>query len=616
MELKLKKDLKFFDVFCIATGAMISSGLFILPGMAFGKAGPAIIISYIAAGLLCVPTVLSMAELATAMPKSGGDYFYIMRGFGPSIGTIAGFSTWFALSMKSAFALIGIGAYLAKILNWPLNLIALAFCLFFVLLNLLGVKSASRFEVIMVVGLVGILIAYIFMGTSLVNLSHFANFFSKGGGAIVATTSFVFISYGGLTTIVAIAEEVKNPQKNLPAGLFWALIVTSILYTLTIIVTIGILDPGKLAGSLTPISDGAAMVGRKGLQIAVDIGAFLAFITTANAGILTASRYPFGMSRDKILPKVFQKVSKVFRTPYIAVLFTGAFMGAVLFLKLDDLVEVASSILILLYVFANITLILFRESKISSYRPKFRAPCYPYLQILAIIGGIFLIEGLGDFYVFLMLVFLSLAFLWYKFYVRDKVVKNSALLFFMERQVLRRREGVPTENILTELRDIVLQRDELAEDRFHELVKDADFMEIEEPVKYEEMFKRAVNFFGGKYEINPRELLRKFIEREKQASTYVSEGLAIPHIEAETGRARVLLVRARSGVIFREDNVAHMIFILIAPSTDHELHLKLLAAIAQIAQDPGFEEAWMDAVGGEDLKNVVLLADRERESAA
>jgi amino acid transporter len=113
MKKALKKELAFLDIFCVASGAMISSGLFILPGLAFAKAGPAAILSYVLAGVLCIPTALSKAELTTAMPKAGGDYFYIMRGFGPLFGTIAGLSAWFSLSLKGAFALLGMGAYLS-----------------------------------------------------------------------------------------------------------------------------------------------------------------------------------------------------------------------------------------------------------------------------------------------------------------------------------------------------------------------------------------------------------------------------------------------------------------------------------------------------------------------
>ena len=107
----LRRELGLLDIFCIASGAMISSGLFILPGIAYAKTGSSVIISYIIASIIIIPTLLSKAELATAMPKAGGDYFFIDRSMGPAIGTIGGLASWFALSSKTAFALIGIGAF-------------------------------------------------------------------------------------------------------------------------------------------------------------------------------------------------------------------------------------------------------------------------------------------------------------------------------------------------------------------------------------------------------------------------------------------------------------------------------------------------------------------------
>jgi len=405
MEKGLKKELGLLGVFCVATGAMISSGLFILPGLAFSKAGPAVILSYMIAGIFCLPTLLSMAELTTAMPKAGGDYFYIMRGFGPLLGTVAGFSTWLSLSLKGAFALIGMGAYLRIITDIPLSIIALLCCLFFIFLNLVGVKEAGRFQVVLVLGLLAVLSSYVLWGWKTINPSNLSPFFAEGVGSVLATASFVFISYGGLTKVAALAEETKNPGKNLPMGMFLSLIVTSIFYALVIFVTIGLLNPESLKGTLTPISDGAAVLGGNIFKIIISIGAFLAFISTANSGIMTASRYPLGMSRDKLLPRGFQKISSKFKTPYASILFTGSFMIlAILFLRLELLVKVASSILILLYIFANLTLILFRESRILSYRPKFHSPFYPYLQALGILGGLFLLIEMGTFIVFLTIV--------------------------------------------------------------------------------------------------------------------------------------------------------------------------------------------------------------------
>ncbi len=613
MQMELKKDLGFWHVFCIASGAMISSGLFILPGMAFGKAGPSVILSYIIAGLLCVPTVFSMSELITAMPKAGGDYFYIMRGFGPSIGTIAGFSTWFSLSMKSAFALIGIGAYLTKIVGMPLSLIAFLFCIFFILLNLVGVKEAARFQLVMVAGLIAILILYIAWGMKLVDLTHFTPFFSKGHTAAFTTASFVFISYGGLTTIVAVAEEVKNPQKNLPAGIFWALIITSVLYAFTVFITVGVLKANVLQKSLTPVSDCSVVIGGGAFQIAIGVAAFLAFLTTVNSGLMTASRYPFGMSRDGLLPESFQRISKRFRVPYIAVLFTGGFMAMVIFIKLDILVEVASAILILLYIFANLTIMLFRESKIASYKPKFVAPLYPYMQIIGVMGGILLLVGMGDFYIALTMMFVVVCALWYRYYVQKRVVKNSALFFFMERMISRSKELSTQEDILSELRKIVMQRDQLAVDKFHELVKTSTFMEIKEPLDVEDFFGRLAGLVSSGLGAEPGKLAGLLLEREKQSSTYLEKGLAIPHIELERDVLKLIMVRARSGIIFLDDSVAHAVFVIVTSPGKEEMKLKIMAAIAQIAQNPYFEDEWMQAANELDLKNAVLLAERKRE---
>jgi amino acid transporter/mannitol/fructose-specific phosphotransferase system IIA component (Ntr-type) len=613
MDKELKKGLTLLDVFCIATGAMISSGLFILPGLAYAKAGPAVIISYVLAGVLCVPTLLSKAELTTAMPKAGGDYFYIMRGFGPLFGTVAGFSSWFSLSLKGAFALIGMGAYLSVITNIPLHVIALICCLFFIFLNLMGIKEAGRFQVFLVLGLLGILLVYVFWGMKTVNYLHFSPFFSKGAGSVFATASFVFISYGGLTKIAALAEETKNPGRNLPLGMILAVAVTAILYALVIFVTIGVLNPETLKHDLMPVSDGAGVFGGDIFKIIVSIAAFLAFISTANAGIMAASRYPLGMSRDKLLPTVFQKISSKFKTPYISILFTGSFMIlAILFLRLELLVKIASSVLIILFIFANLTVILFRESKISSYRPKFYSPLYPYMQIFGILGGGFLLIEMGTFIIFLTMAFLLLGFIWYKVYAQKRATQDSALIHVLEKLVAKDRELV-SDNLLTELKDIVIQRDELIKDKFHKLIEQARVLDIEEVLETEDFFKYISDILGKELNLEPQDLFEKFMQREREASTIIKKGLAIPHIIVEGGNiSKILLVRAKAGVVFPQDEVVHIMFVLAGSVGERVLHLKILAAIAQIAQDPEFDKTWLKAGSKDELRNIVLLAERKR----
>ncbi|MBU4128792.1 APC family permease, partial [bacterium] len=380
MKEKLKKGLGLLDVFCIASGAMISSGLFVLPAIAFTKTGPALFLSYILASFLAIPTVLSTAELVTAMPRAGGDYFYISRSMGPVAGVIGGLSSWFSLGLKGAFALIGMAAYVELVLPIPIKPLALSFCFLFIILNFLGIKEAAKWQVTMVLGLFAALLFYVSFGFPSIHIEKYVPFAPFGLGSIFATAGLVFISYGGLVKVASIAEEIKNPGRNIPLGMILSLIIVGIFYGLVVFVTAGLLPADLLPAdqlklSLTPISDAAKVFsGGAGVTI-MAVAALLAFATTANASIMSSSRYPLAMSRDRLLPAFFERINAKFKTPHYAIFFTGAVMSlAIWFLKLEFLVKIASALLILLYILANVAVIIMRESKIQSYRPKFRSP--------------------------------------------------------------------------------------------------------------------------------------------------------------------------------------------------------------------------------------------------
>lgn len=153
--MKLRKELTLVDVIAITTGAIISSGLFLLPGLANAQAGPGVFISYLLAGLLATIGMFSQAELASAMPKAGGTYFFVMRSIGPAVGTIYGFITLLALALKSAFELIGMAAYSSLLIEVDIRLIALVLCIFFLVVNIIGIKATSRIQEI----LVGVILA-------------------------------------------------------------------------------------------------------------------------------------------------------------------------------------------------------------------------------------------------------------------------------------------------------------------------------------------------------------------------------------------------------------------------------------------------------------------------
>ncbi len=617
MSKELKKELGLLDIFCISTGAMISSGLFIIPGLAYAQAGPAVVLSYFIAGLFCLPTLFSMSELTTAMPKAGGAYFYIMRGFGPLFGTIAGLSMWFSLSLKGTFALVGMGMYLTLVAKLSLSpsILALLSCMVFVAVNLFSTKDAGRVQVFIVIGLLGILALYVGWGSQHVIASNMSGFFDKGAGAIFATASYVFISYGGLVKVAALAEETDNPGRNLPLGMILSLIVTSIVYALVVWVTIGVsTDLEALKNTYTPITDSAKAFGDGGniLVTLIAFAAFFAFISTANSGIMAASRYPLGMSRDKLIPDFFQKISPKLGTPYISIIFTGIFMVLFVFLELTLLVKVASSLLILLYIFVNLTVILFRESHIQGYKPTFTSPLYPYMQVIGILGGGFLLVEMGTKIVFMTMMFVALGFVWYNVYAKKRGTRDSALIYLLQKLVERDKE-LASDNILSELKDIVIQRDEVIRDKVHKLFDESVVLDIDEPKKMESFFNIISEMLAEELGIDPDALVEKFVHREMTACTVVRDRLAIPHVIIEgEGIFRIIMARAKSGVIFPGDKLAHIIFVTVGSADKRNLHLKVLAAIAQITQDPEFDSKWMKVGNKEDLKHLVLLAERKR----
>ena len=614
----LQKKLNLLDVFSIATGAMISSGLFILPGLAFAKAGPAVIVAYILAGIIVIPSMLAQIELGTAMPKAGGSYFYIERSMGPAAGTLGGFASWFSLALKSAFALIGVGAFanlLFPVLSEThIKIIAIGFCIFFALLNIKSVKHTSRFQIFLVLSLLAILLLYCTVGITKVNLHNFMPFSPKGFGAVIPVVGLVFVSFGGLTKVASIAEEIRKPKANLKMGMLIAFIVVMFFYVATIFVTVGVVDASKLANSLTPISQGGEIVlGRVGM-IVLSIAALFAFFSTANAGILSASRFPLAMSRDRLVPGIFGKMGKKSQTPVISIIFTATFMIVMIaFLNFENLVKAASTMKIILFLYTNVALIVMRESQIDTYRPSFRAPLYPWLQIIAIIIYAFLIFKMGTVPLIITAFFIILCIVWYLFYVRMRVQRKSALVHIVERITNKK---ISSSTLADELKEILIRRDNIIEDRFDKIAKSGIILDLEHSLEAEEFFNIVSKQLSSRLNIPYQELYDLFIDREKQSSTILEPGLAIPHIIVKGEKKfDILIVRCKDGINFEKgEPPVHTVFVLIGSMDERNFHLRALMSIAQIVKEHNFDKRWFNAKNSEELRNIIYLSTRKRET--
>ena len=616
--MKLKKELGFLDVFSIASGAMISSGLFILPAIVYAKVGPAIILAYIFASMLMIPAMISKSELATAMPKSGGTYFFIHRSLGSFFGTFAGLASWFSLSLKSAFALLGIGLFLQPLFPGAtpelVKIIAVSCTLFFTILNIVGAKESGKFQVVLVLGLISILFFYVIFNINHLNSSNYIPFNPHGWKSIFTVMGMIFISFGGLTKIAEIAEEIKNPKKNIPKGMFTAFIVISLIYMFVIFTTVGLLNGDEFSGTINPISVGASkFFGGYGYWI-LSIAAMLAFITTGNAGLLASSRIPLAMSEDNLLPSLFAKVNLKLQTPVISIVFTSLFMiSVIVFLELESLVKVASTMMLILFFFDNLSVIMMRESKIVSYRPSFKSPFYPYLQIIGMIVYTFLVIGMGGVSLLITLGFFVFSLFWYFLYSKRRSSKESALIHIAERISSKK---IKSSALTNELRDILLSRDEIVEDKFDKIIKQAEFIDVKKEINKDELFQMVSDLYAEKYNTVSKDIYGLLQEREASYSTVISKGLAIPHIIIEGENVfDIVVIRSKKGIVFNEkDCPVHIIFALIGTMDQRKFHLQALMAIAQIIQDKNFMNNWEKANSISDLKNLILLTERIRKS--
>ncbi len=611
---ELKRNLNLFDIFCIASGAMISSGLFILPSIAYFKGGPSIVFSYFVAGVLMIPSIFSKAELASAMPKAGGTYFFIERSLGYFFGIFAGLANWLSIGLKSAFALVGIGAFLEYITGgisyFQIKIVASIFCLIFLFLNIISIKGIANLQRYLVLFLFLSLGVYIILGMNRVNFDYYTPFLKGGFKGILAVAGMVFISYGGLTKVASVAEDTKDPHRTIPLGMILSFLAVEIVYLGAVYVTVGILPKGELLSTLTPLTHGGIKLAGLPLGIIMSFSALIAFLTTANAGLFSSSRIPLAMAKDKLLPNIFSKLSKKYSTPHISVITTGIFMLIlIIFLDLENLVKLASTLMLILFILTNVAVIIMREGRIINYRPTFKSPFYPGIQIFAIISYIFLIVEMGAVAILISLGFLIFSALTYYFVVKRKVKRQSAIIHLVER--ITSKDLIDT-SLEEELKEIIHKRDKVIKDRFDKVIEDCPIMIIEERISYEELFEKVAQILEERLKIEKPCLKELLLKREQISTTVLEEGLAIPHIVVEgENKFEIIIVKASQGIDFPK-GVVKFAFVLAGSKDERNFHLRALMAIAQIVREHNFYRNLERAKNESQLRLLILSSTRRR----
>jgi len=457
---ELAKDLGPLAALTIGVGTMIGAGIFVLPGEAILRAGSFASVAFILGGVIAMFTALSASELGTAMPRSGGAYYYVNHALGPLFGSVAGWANWLGLAFASAFYMVGFGRYISRIFGvsgtigvGPLSLTvvqlaALIGGAFFVLINYVGAKETGRLQNIIVVVLVGILFVFTLLGTLRANPANLPR--ASTVSETLGTTGFIFVSYLGFVQITSVAEEIKDPGKNLPRAVIGSVVLVTVIYALVLIVMSAAVPQGFIAGLVENVAPGETQpiavveVGQR-LQGALMGGALLfggllATASSANASILASSRINFAMGRDQIVTPSLNEIHPRFGTPYRAIAITGGLI--LIFILLGDiglLSGAASGLHLIIYGLLNIALVAMRYVNPEEYQPDFTVPLYPLLPILGTIFSFALLAYVEPDARLLSFGIAAAAIVWYAAYARTRTEKQGILGEY----ILSRTDAMP-----------------------------------------------------------------------------------------------------------------------------------------------------------------------------
>ncbi|TYT62513.1 APC family permease [Natrialba swarupiae] len=437
---ELERTLGLTGGLAIGIGTMIGAGIFVFPGLAAGNAGPAASVSFAIGAVVALLVALPASELATAMPKSGGGYYFISRGLGSLAGAVVGLSLWFGLVFASAFYLVGFGYYAVDTLA-ELGIavgtelvipVALLFGAGFIALNVTGTENAAKLQNGVVALLLSILVVFLgYGGLDAVGLlgepTAPEQFTPAGTLPVFTTAALVFTSYLGFAQVATVAGEMKDPGRNLPLAMVGSVLIVGVLYVVTIFVATSAFGSDQLQrfGETAMVEVGRHYLGSIG-AFAIVFGGLLATMSSANASVLSTSRAIYAVSRDALLPQRASRINLRYGTPHVALGLAG---GPILVLtatgRVELLAEVASFLHLIMYGLICVALIALRRDEPEWYDPDFRVPGYPVVPALGAISSFALIAFMqpASRYVGGGIMLLTVG--WYFYYARDVELKGA-----------------------------------------------------------------------------------------------------------------------------------------------------------------------------------------------
>ncbi|ARP41926.1 MULTISPECIES: amino acid permease [Geobacillus] len=400
----LRKELSAFDLTMLGIGAIIGTGIFVLTGVAAAEhAGPALVLSFALSALACVFAALCYAEFASTVPVSGSAYTYSYAAFGELIAWILGWDLILEYGVASSAVaagwsgyfqglLAGFGIELPKALTSAydpekgtiIDLPAIFIVLFITILLNMGAKKSARFNAIIVFVKVAVILLFLAVGVWYVKPENWTPFMPYGFAGVATGAATVFFAYIGFDAVSTAAEEVRNPQRNMPIGIIVSLLVCTLLYIAVSLVLTGIVPYDQL-NVKNPVAFALSYIQQDWVAGFISLGAIAGITTVLLVMLYGQTRLFYAISRDGLLPKVFARISPTRQIPYVNTWLTGAavsvFAGVIPLNKLAELTNIGT---LFAFITVSIGVLVLRKTQ-PDLKRAFRVPFVPFVPILAVL---------------------------------------------------------------------------------------------------------------------------------------------------------------------------------------------------------------------------------------
>jgi amino acid transporter len=435
---ELKRSIGLFQLTLFGVGATIGTGIFVILSDAVPEAGPAVILSFVMAGVVAGLTALCYAELAGAVPVSGSSYSYAYATLGEAVAMVVAACLLLEYGVSAAGVAVGWSQYLNELLDnlfgftipesisqapeqgGVFNVPAVVLIWLCTLLLLRGASESAKVNAVMVMIKIAVLILFIAIGVTGWNADNLSNFSPNGFHGISAAAGIIFFTYIGLDAVSTAGEEVKNPRRNLPLAIIFALITVTTLYMLVAIVAVAAQPvsgfEGQEAGLAAILED---VTGSTWPATVLAAGAVISIFSVTLVVIYGQTRILFAMSRDGMIPRFFHRLNPRTLTPVTATLVVACILSVLAgVVPIDFLFEMTSIGTLVAFLIVSIGVMVLRRTAPDLPRG-FKVPLYPLIPIGSILGCIWIIQDLRAVTIYIFFAWTAVALVWYFFYGRQ-----------------------------------------------------------------------------------------------------------------------------------------------------------------------------------------------------